>query len=206
MLYQFFNFRAVRVVGTETGSRTALTTTVFAWLIGHLVRRESSAPMGILGLLMALMRCVWIVFFGGFSRRPEENAETATPGVVPGATSRLAGGPGPGRDARCRGSQAAVTGVPVNERTPRTCNPHRLPEYTAGAKFKWGFQLFPRKFCRQGNRLRLTFCSRSANTQAFTAVNEAYDAYDRTIAGTSTCELSSWGLERWAIRLPPCCV
>lgn len=77
-LYQIFNFRAVRMVGAETGSAIALMATVFAWSAGHLIWRESSSVLGIVGLLMALMPCIWIVAFGGFSRRRPE-AETATP-------------------------------------------------------------------------------------------------------------------------------
>ena len=83
-LYQLFNFRAVRMVGAETGSTMALMATVFAWLIGHFVWRASSPLMGIIGLLMALLPCVWIIFFGGFSRRREENAEAATCGPKSG--------------------------------------------------------------------------------------------------------------------------
>ena len=70
-LYQLFNFRAVRLVGAETGSAIALMATVFAWVIGYLIWPEPSTLLGMIGLAMALFPCIWMVFLGGFSRRGE---------------------------------------------------------------------------------------------------------------------------------------
>jgi len=69
-LYQLFSVRAVQIVGAETGAAISLLAAVFAWLLGHLIWPEHSTLLGIIGLLLALTPCIWIVLFGGFSRRP----------------------------------------------------------------------------------------------------------------------------------------
>lgn len=77
-LYQFFNVRAVQILGAETDSEVALITTVCDWSMAHLFWEEESSLLDIIGLVLALTPCIWTLLFGGFDLERSESSSCAS--------------------------------------------------------------------------------------------------------------------------------
>ena len=67
-LYQLFKVRAVKAVGANVASIIALMTTIFAYTIGHLVWREFPTVQGVIGIALASLPCLLMLFGPGLSR------------------------------------------------------------------------------------------------------------------------------------------
>ena len=67
-IYQIFSIKAVKKIGAVSGSAIALMATLFAWGIGHLIWKEPSQISSIVGIILALAPCSYLVFGGSLLR------------------------------------------------------------------------------------------------------------------------------------------
>ena len=69
--YQIFSIKSVKKIGSISGSAIALLATLFAWGMGHLIWKEPSQTASIIGIILALIPCSYLVFGGSLMRTKE---------------------------------------------------------------------------------------------------------------------------------------
>ena len=68
-VYQIFSVLTVKRVGSIAGSVIALMYALFAWMLGHLIWNVPSNALSVLGILLALSPCVYMVLGGSLTRK-----------------------------------------------------------------------------------------------------------------------------------------
>ena len=66
-VYQIFSVLTVKRVGSIAGSVIALMSALFAWMLGHLIWNVPSNALSVLGILLALSSCVYMVLGGSLT-------------------------------------------------------------------------------------------------------------------------------------------
>lgn len=74
-LYTLFSIKAVKSVGAEVGSSIVLLTTVLSYAAGHLIWRVGFSWIGLFGILLTLLPCIFMVSFGSLSGKPSSSSD-----------------------------------------------------------------------------------------------------------------------------------
>jgi drug/metabolite transporter (DMT)-like permease len=74
-LYTLFSIKAVKSVGAEVGSSIVLLTTVLSYAAGHLIWKVSFSWIGLFGILLTLLPCIFMVSFGSLSGKPSSSSD-----------------------------------------------------------------------------------------------------------------------------------
>ena len=60
-LYQIFSIRVIKSIGSIGGSSISLLATLVAWFLGHLIWHSPSTAIGVLGIVLTLVPCIYLV-------------------------------------------------------------------------------------------------------------------------------------------------
>ena len=60
-LYQIFSIRVIQSIGSIGGSSISLLATLVAWFLGHLIWHSPSTAIGVLGIVLTLVPCIYLV-------------------------------------------------------------------------------------------------------------------------------------------------
>ena len=74
-LYTLFSIKAVKSVGAEVGSSIVLLTTVLSYAAGHLIWEVSFSWIGLFGILLTLLPCIFMVSFGSLSGKLSSSSD-----------------------------------------------------------------------------------------------------------------------------------
>ena len=74
-LYTLFSIKAVKSVGAEVGSSIVLLTTILSYAAGHLIWKVSFSWIGLFGILLTLLPCIFMVSFGSLSGKPSSSSD-----------------------------------------------------------------------------------------------------------------------------------
>ena len=72
--YTLFSLIAIKCVGAEVGSSIVLLTTVFSYAAGQLIWKVGFSWIGLLGILLTLIPCIFMISFGGVSGKLQSSA------------------------------------------------------------------------------------------------------------------------------------
>lgn len=73
-LYTLFSIKAVKSVGAEVGSSIVLLTTVFSYAAGHLICTVDFSWIGLVGILLTLLPCIFMIGFGSLSGKASSSS------------------------------------------------------------------------------------------------------------------------------------
>jgi hypothetical protein len=73
-LYTLFSIKAVKSVGAEVGSSIVLLTTVLSYAAGHLIWKVGFSWIGSVGILLALLPCIFMISFGSISKKSSSSS------------------------------------------------------------------------------------------------------------------------------------
>ena len=59
-LYQIFSIRVIKSIGSIGGSSISLLATLVAWFLGHLIWQSPSTAIGVLGIVLTLVPCIYL--------------------------------------------------------------------------------------------------------------------------------------------------
>ena len=72
--HPLFSLIAIKRVGAEVGSSIVLLTTVFSYAAGHLIWKVGFSWIGLLGILLTLIPCIFMISFGRVSGKLQSPA------------------------------------------------------------------------------------------------------------------------------------
>ena len=72
--HPLFSLIAIKRVGAEVGSSIVLLTTVFSYAAGHLIWKVGFYWIGLLGILLTLIPCIFMISFGRVSGKLQSSA------------------------------------------------------------------------------------------------------------------------------------
>ena len=68
-LYQIFSVLTVKKIGSVAASAIALMSALFAWILGHLIWKDPANGFSVLGIVLAMLPCAYMVLGGNLTRK-----------------------------------------------------------------------------------------------------------------------------------------